>query len=284
MLGNETRLRVLRVLARADEPRSFTDLFETAGGGDSGQFSYHLNKLVGHFVAKGTSGYALREPGRRVVDAVYAGTVTGGPDVVPASAGFPCVVCGADVTVEYSDGKVAYRCTACEGVGDPADPGLLVARPFPAAGVAGRSPPDLMRAAATWWYLDALAVSSDVCPQCSAKPDVRLRPCLDHERSSGDEVCVTCGYPFALRFEAVCPNCTFEIDSVAALSILAHPELLAFVGDHGLNVTSYGLDWAWAFEEEILSTEPLRARLTIAIDGDTRSFTLDESTAVVEVE
>lgn len=45
VLGNEIRVSILRELAEADGPLSFTELRERAGVRDTGKFNYHLEKL-----------------------------------------------------------------------------------------------------------------------------------------------------------------------------------------------------------------------------------------------
>lgn len=50
VLGNETRLGILRVLGEADGPLSFSALFDRVDYDTSGNFSYHLKRLEGHFI------------------------------------------------------------------------------------------------------------------------------------------------------------------------------------------------------------------------------------------
>jgi DNA-binding transcriptional ArsR family regulator len=73
LLANETRLEVLRVLRVATERGDgtagaltaveFSDLFAAVGIDDTGNFSYHLEKLEGHFVKATEEGYVLTEEG-----------------------------------------------------------------------------------------------------------------------------------------------------------------------------------------------------------------------------
>lgn len=73
LLGDETRLRIVRALAAADpEPRRFSDLRARVGTADTGRFNYHLNRLRGDLVEKTDEGYVLTPAGRRL-----AGVVTG---------------------------------------------------------------------------------------------------------------------------------------------------------------------------------------------------------------
>jgi DNA-binding transcriptional ArsR family regulator len=92
-LGNEHRIRILRALAAADEPLSFSELRQRVGIDDTGRFNYHLNELCGRFVRDGKAGYELGYTGERVVLAAT--------DLDPEAAttaedsnGGNCPVCG----------------------------------------------------------------------------------------------------------------------------------------------------------------------------------------------
>ena len=76
VLGDQARLGILRALATADGPLAYVELYDAVEYDDSSNFSYHLDKLVGHFVRKTDDGYRLYDAGRRVVEAVVSGAVT----------------------------------------------------------------------------------------------------------------------------------------------------------------------------------------------------------------
>ncbi len=63
VLGDETRIAILRVLADAEEPLAFSQLRRRAGIDDAGRFNYHLSELREYFVREADGGYALREAG-----------------------------------------------------------------------------------------------------------------------------------------------------------------------------------------------------------------------------
>jgi hypothetical protein len=71
LLGNETRIAILRVIASADEETvPFSILRERVGIDDSGQFNYHLNKLTGYYVRRTTDGYALHQTGTDALEVI----------------------------------------------------------------------------------------------------------------------------------------------------------------------------------------------------------------------
>jgi hypothetical protein len=69
VLGNETRMSILRELAETNEALSFTELRERVGIRDSGKFNYHLTKLCAYFVRETDVGYELGHAGSRIISA-----------------------------------------------------------------------------------------------------------------------------------------------------------------------------------------------------------------------
>ncbi len=106
-LGNETRMTTLRVLADADGPLPFSELRDRVGMPDSGQFNYHLDKLVGHFLARTDAGYGLRRAGDRVVEAVLSGAVTEAPTLELTDVDEQCFRCDGGVKVGFREERVA---------------------------------------------------------------------------------------------------------------------------------------------------------------------------------
>ncbi|MFW5911149.1 MAG: winged helix-turn-helix domain-containing protein [Halolamina sp.] len=98
VLGNETRVAILRTLADAEEPLPFSELRRRAEIHDAGRFNYHLSKLREYFVREIDGGYALREAGSRVVTAAGVAPRSSGGDVRSDSVdddSDTCPVCGA---------------------------------------------------------------------------------------------------------------------------------------------------------------------------------------------
>lgn len=289
VLGNETRVRILRTLGEAETALSFTELRDRVGIRQGAQFNYHLDKVVGHFVRKSDDGYALRQPGRRVVQAILSGAMTDDPVLEPTEVDFACRHCGAPVEVSYGQGETKLSCTECRGNyresvirerDDGAEYGNLTHLSLPPAGVHGRTATGVLRAAATVGHLDAMAAVNDICPRCSAPVDHSVSICEDHD-TTGD-LCDRCGYHLAVHVDFRCTNCIYEQTFAAVMGLLDAPALLAFVGEHGLNVTADGIEWGWDYGEEILSVDPFEARFTFTIEGDSITLTVDDELEVVE--
>lgn len=290
VLGNETRITMLQELGEADGPLSFTELRNRVGLRQGTQFNYHLEKLVGHFVTKTNEGYALREPGQRVLQAVLSGAVTDDPVIDPSPLErWSCPYCGGTVEVAYREERLQRYCRECSGLTDRQaltrhssrdDYGYLGSLYLPPAGVKGRSPSEAMDAAFTWGYAEWLVAAHGVCPRCSATVDRSVSVCEDHDPDEG--VCATCDWRQAVTFRTDCTNCTFELESVASMHLAASPPLLTFLVKRGLDPLGDPWDWGWEYDEEILSTDPLEARFIFNFDGDAIELTVDDDLTVVD--
>ncbi|WP_161596506.1 winged helix-turn-helix domain-containing protein [Salinigranum halophilum] len=289
-LSNETRIQILRALSDAGRPLSFSELRDRVGVRHGGKFNYHLDKLVGHFVDKVDAGYTLCQPGDWVVRAIRSGTLTGGPTVDPAEVDLACARCEVPLEVRYYHGAVRVSCPACRGTDETAtvrrperdvDHGTVAVLPLPPAGVQGRTAMDILRAAATWTHLDALAVASGVCPTCSAAVERFVRVCEAHD--AVEERCDRCGRHPAVCVEFRCANCTDGRVFDAVTALLYTPELLAFVKDHGLDPTADIVEWSWDYSAEVRSTDPVELRFVFALDGEELTLTVDGDLSVVDV-
>jgi hypothetical protein len=294
VLGDETRLAILRALGEADGPVAFSDLYDAVDVDDSGQFNYHLDRLVGHFVRKIDAGYHLREPGRQVVEAVLSGVVTDTPTFDRTRVDQTCEYCGSTVEAQWRAGNVELYCTGCAGrygrrhdAGDAgdADEGYLGRLTLPPAGVRGRDADEIVRTAWTWTNLEVLAFASGICPRCSATVEYDLSVCWEHETDEG--LCQSCDRYHAITVGVSCTNCIYYGSGAAALALLSETAVLDFLTDHGLDPIAPGDITAVNsahedYEEAILETDPLEARLTLTVDGDRLALTVDDSLTVLE--
>jgi len=162
VLGNETRMEILQTLGKADGALSFSELRDRVGMRDSGQFNYHLDKLVEHFVRQIDGGYDLRQAGRRVIEAVLSGAVTDAPVVERTPIDHSCHYCGASsIEVNYREEKVGTYCPECRGTYGGSDESNVADLPseqerlgylhLPPAGVQERTPKEMLYAAAIWF-------------------------------------------------------------------------------------------------------------------------------------
>jgi hypothetical protein len=279
------------VLAEAGEPLAFSTLFERSEYDTSANFSYHLGELEGHFISRAEEGYGLRQAGRRVVEAVIAGTMTEDPVVERAPTDRPCPFCSAPIEVSYRQERIEMYCSECPGVGrgqdEPAGQfdtefGTLGHISLPPAGVQGRTPTEMIRAAQAWDNLDLLGGSAWVCSRCSGTVEHSVTVCEDHDGSGASAITATVGTRCC---SAACPN---SKSGIAIVCLLAKTEMLSFVTEHGGNPLmpdTYDVEpGALAnYGEEILSFDPFRVELTFTIEGDSLTLRIDEDVSIVDV-
>ncbi|MXR50615.1 hypothetical protein GRX03_03190 [Halovenus sp. WSH3] len=293
-LGNETRVEILRCLGEAGRPLQFSELHARTDVQDSGQFNYHLRKLVGQFVHKTEEGYMLSRMGRRVVEAVLSGAVTDTPSLERTQVDEPCEYCGAPIEVTWTEGSVRMFCTECPGqfgrafdggTGTDAEVGYLGRLPLPAAGVQDRTPAELLHAARIAGTLEVYALSAGVCPRCSGTVERDISVCKDHDVDGG--LCENCQSRHAVGVSFQCTNCIYKAGGGPGLGVITDTALLAFLIDHGYNpIAGESMTEVnrvhQKYDEEIISLDPLRVELTFHLDDDSLSLTLDEQLRVLE--
>lgn len=292
VLGNETRLQILRTLGEADEPLAFSELFDRVDYDTTANFSYHLDKLEDHFVGETDDGYVLRLAGRRVVEAVLSGAVTDDPVLERTEIGMDCPLCGSRISVSYYQEHVGIYCSACGGTrsgtsptaewaADPATD-ILGHVDLPPAGVHGRTPAEILHAAEIWTVSKTHALARGVCPRCSASVERSVHVCEDHDPTDGR--CDRCGQEFGVTRTVRCTNCIFEEESIFTKHLLADTDLMAFMIEHGIDPLSPNAFHVVALDETIVSTDPFEARFTFTADGDTLTLTVDDEFSVVDVD
>jgi len=296
VLGDETRLAILRTLGNADTPLAFSELYDRIGYDTTSNFNYHLGRLEGHFVRRTEAGYDLRQAGRRIVEAVLSGAVTDAPELEPTRIDVDCPLCGARTAVDYEQERVDIYCTSCSGIfgtvdtiphlSAPGEYGSLGHMSLPPAGLRGRTAAELLGAAWAWSYLEFIARGSGLCPRCSAPVEQSVTVCEDHEET--DDACDSCGRTYAVHFHTSCTNCIDDWHGIVPGLLLGTTDLQAFLAANGINLIAPDtLDRAMRtlgnYEEEVVSTDPFEARFTFTIDGDALALTIDEDLSVVDV-
>lgn len=295
VLGNETRVQILRTLGQATEPLPFSDVYDRVDVGDTGNFTYHLERLVGHFVRRTEQGYELHRAGHRVVEAILSGAMTEAPVLGPTTVEKPCSYCGTRILVHYHDGEVRKYCPECVGTygtaqvtsdgSDTVEYGYLGALDLPPAGLQGRSPIGVLEAAYSWSLHEHFAWAHGTCPRCSATVETDVSRCRDHD--PGDAACDLCGERYAVTVDYRCTNCLADHGGMFANHLLTDPDLLQFLLAHDINPLSPPprrfSAAVWVYEEEIRETDPFEATFTFTIDGDSLTLRVDDDFQVVGV-
>jgi DNA-binding transcriptional ArsR family regulator len=291
ILGNETRVEILRALWKADGPSSFADLRRAVAPDDRGNFNYHLGKLAEHFVDKTDDGYVLRFAGEQVVRAVLAGTLTDDRSLPTDQLDERCVYCGGAVEMAYDSERISVRCTGCGGVvADGFPHGTYMQYEFPPAGLAGRSREEAVDAAHVLYDSKIAPMMKGVCPECAGRTSLSFEVCDDH-RVGESGLCSECDTRFEVWSVYECDRCKYRRTSAMWFAALNHPAVIAFYHDHGLDETIPFRKLTWdnaryvrQIDQEIVGTDPYRFRVRIEVDDDALVVVLDDDLDVLSVE
>lgn len=288
VLANETRLSTLLVLWEAEygagdtNRLSFSALRDRVGMRDSGQFNYHLDHLTDQFVRKTDEGYALTQGGARIIRTVLAWEHSEDPRIDPTEIDRPCPFCGAPVRIRYEEELVEVECTDCEG-GGAALQNALLRGPLPPAGVATRTPDEVLSVTTIYHLNITAAMLRGVCPVCTGTVDRRLELCSDHAPVDGS--CPTCRGRFLGTVHMACQVCHAPNTAPSWLAVMDHPDVVSFFHDRGVNLWAdlwdglfyHGADAA----EAPVRFEPPTVRVTLEVDGDQLNVDLRDDLSVV---
>lgn len=302
LLSHEVRLSILLALWEKYDPDetnqavSFSELYDSVEVSDSGNFTFHLDKLTDHFVEKTDDGYELRNAGYKIVQAVIGGAGLEERTLPPTEIAMDCYRCGATVELTYQNERLYLMCTACEGnVGatstTPSPTGTIAAHSFNPAGLTNRTPGEVFVAGTIELFKNIELCIRGVCPRCSGPVDSSIHICDRHEPTP-NEACPNCGTPHEVRVRYVCSACKHRETYPAQAAVHGHPAIIAFCNEHGIertfdldNPEACGRLWSGPLQKEhtLVSKDPVRVRISLAGDGESLHLTLDEALDVVDV-
>lgn len=296
LLGNELRVEILQVLWEElsgpfdeQKPIPFSKLYDRVEYDDPGNFNYHLDKLVGHFVRRTDEGYTLREAGKYVVRAVLMGVITEDVMFGPEETDADCPYCGAPAELRYEDERLTARCTECTGaVAGEFPRGTYLSFPFPPSGFEGRTPEEVLRVARTFYDGKVDPMMEGVCPECAGMVTATIDICDDHAVDD-ERLCETCNTRNRFWVEYVCENCRYTRRSALWYRVLNQPEMISRYSERsGSSVSFRKLTWENPpyiedITEEVVSRDPLEVRTTIRLDGETFRVTVGSDLRINEV-
>ncbi len=275
-LGNRSRLEILLALAEAERDRqeqwirmTFTELYDAVDLESTSQFSYHLDRLVGPFVAEAADGYRLTYAGDKIVRTILAGLYENTRRFDDTDVGGSCVFCGTDSLVAAVDEEqFVVRCASCDT--------RLLTDLLPESQTRHRSASEIVDSVGTRIWGSFTLIRDGVCPECFGP----IETTIDAHCHDGRTL---------YTLESTCRECwiTFHvpIEAIAAL----HPAAAGFFWEHGIAVLERPL---WEFFEQIATktvttdvetVEPFAATVEIALDGETGRFEIDDELTVMPI-
>ena len=270
LVGDELRAEILRVLGeRPHEGLSFSDLREGVEGDvDSGQFNYHLQRLVGHFVERTDEGYELRAAGLALYRAIKAGTFNRRVDLEPFEVGFGCYHCGTAVEAAYEDGSFRMRCPGCEHV--------YTHTMLPPSAV--EEDRDALLGRVDRYNRHRMAMAArGVCPVCVNAMDLAFVP--------GGDVWSAGAERHDVFVHRSCTHCGREHYMAVGMTLLDHPAVVSFYREHGRDLTTtphWELEWVMTDEHlTVRSRDPWEFELRIRCGDGTLAAVVDGDLEVV---
>ncbi|ODR80207.1 hypothetical protein BG842_18845 [Haladaptatus sp. W1] len=269
-IGNERRVSILYELQQAfregHSPLPYADLKRRVGLRDSGNFNYHLQRLVGQFVRKSSDGYALTYAGRKVASALTAGVFTEQADGTTLDAPGTCYECGnGALFARYEEERVHIACESCDEE--------LLHNPFPPAPTTRRD--DLLDAFEVWTRRWNALAAAGTCPECGSRMSGTL---TDYRPELG-----TGNVPYRLRVS--CSACWAMANLPVGCLVRDDPRVVGFHAERGVSLDErYLWDLDWALHRDyltVLDDDPPRLRLRIPLDSEALRLTVDNEGTVV---
>ncbi|WP_254863685.1 DUF7351 domain-containing protein [Halovivax gelatinilyticus] len=279
-LGNEIRTDILSTVLDASDrdtaSLSFSTLFDASDVDTTAGFSYHLDELVGPYLEKDDSGYALTYAGRKVARAVEAGAYTDRVSGSSVPIDDPCPFCAEPrLAATTSDNVVTIDCGDCDR--------SILTLGFPPTGFTAHE--DRLPEAFDRHHRHRLSLLSDgVCPECSGRVDRDItpitadggEPIAPAQSDESDAV------PEPVQTTFVCRQCGYDLRCPVTLTVLEHPAVVSFYDDHDESVRerpiwNVGREW----RETPLSYDPIAVCVSVTLEEETLECYVDETGSVV---
>lgn len=294
LLSDRTRLEILQVLWEAYDPTNpsplrFADIRDRIRADDPGRINYHLDQLTTHFVRRTDAGYELREAGKRIVRMLLSGTALDNPELKPVEVDVPCWYCDGQPVYSYRDGWRYLECTDCNAqCFDTIPQGVLLKSEFPPSGLQNRTPNEIKDADRIWDAHRRATVLDRVCPECAGDmPITSIDICEDHHPNWDEYQCCTkCGSVFRIIATHICESCKYDWNMPTRFYAIREPAVTAFYYDYGIEfdlATNEQRSLILDFEEELLSMDPLRLRISISLDGEQLRLRFDSRMNVIDI-
>jgi hypothetical protein len=276
-IGDETRLAIVLALWEAYEPfsednaLSFSELLDRVDYDASGNFSYHLQQLEGHFVESTADGYRLQQAGHRLVRTIIAGSGLTDTALAPTEIDVDCLICGESLAITYENDHLYTICDGCGGKfvsSDQKPPETVMGFAFDPAGLSRPSAEDIF-AASVFRAMEKFTMQmGGLCPDCSGPVESSLHICEDH---TPEGICPNCGRRDELQARWVCTICKNAGHGPPGSNLILHPRVVAFYANHGFEIGYNTTDFETIVRilramsdhrQELVSTDPPRVRRT----------------------
>ena len=275
VLAHELRFEILHELNAASDPVPFSALHDAVDVQDSGQFNYHLSKVVGPFVRKSDEGYRLSTAGKRAVGTVFAGEFSGEPlrEVAPVPMEGSCHNCNTGLEAVFGESSVRVHCPSC---------GAVFTEPeIPPGALSGRDREQLPQVINRWVRRWLTSVDLGLCEYCDGRTTTTV--CRPREAAAPPWFDADSDREVIVVYE--CKRCGHWTHSVISFAALVRPPLVSFYHDHGINLRErplWALDLIERSQTSVAQETPLRVELSVTLDDETRAFVFDREMTLID--
>jgi len=194
------------------------------------------SELTGHFVKRSDDGYEFRYPGRKVVSAIFTGTLTDRAQVGFFPVEGSCYDCDGDLHGWYVDDTLTVGCADCGTI--------QVSYPSPPVGSTTAQPTSCCRRSTTTSATTTVWPRTEFCPECTGAVETTLVRDPDEE-------------DLDVAVEHVCQRCNYRLRSTVGVTLLDHARLLLF-SERGVDLNTepfWGFDWCVSDERTTIVAE-----------------------------
>ena len=280
LLSDDNRVAILRALWNGDQPMTFSELHDAVGIGDSGQFNYHLDKLVDQFVTGVDRGYELTAAGEQINGAIEAGSYTTSGRMESIDLDSACPTCGGTRRFYYEDETARVDCGDCA---------VQAQFAVPPSAFIGCDREEIPEVAGRYLRTIVDGLERGFCSFCDGPTEGEVCRLVDAEMwdpPEGDTDDILTGDPREVPLvQYECLQCGMEPTTGLHDPLFTHPEVVEFYYERGIDLRARS---PWEFNmlgpeyETVESTDPFRATATFTADGDELTVVVDEGLCVVE--
>lgn len=295
VLGHETRTDILLTLWEAYDPNaddnglSYSELYDRVEYDSASNFNYHLEQLTERFIVQTEEGYTLRWAGLYFVrSVVVAGMVTDAGGFGPSETGASCPVCDGPVVITYQNCIGKIECTRCRGIRshNSGQNGFLFSFPLPPAGVANRTPDEVLHAGIIYLYYNLRLLRDDLCFYCTGSVDAMVDICEDHTLAEGS-ICPRCDRHHISNVSYVCSRCKGGMKAPGPLVGSLHPAVTTALQNRDPQFQLGPWDSirkGLQSDDELIGTDPVRIRICVPTEDGQLEFVLDDALSITDME
>lgn len=157
---------------------------------------------------------------------------------------------------------------------------------FPAAGLANRTPAEVLEQGVYKCMLDIAYLIHGVCRECAGPISSAVSVCDDHLNGAGP-ACEDCGSPYEVWVNQQCERCGLAKRLPVEMLTMGLAPVISFFYEHGVDVFQPSYEELDVLIDKLYSTsvenDPLRIHVTIETETAELTVTLDDTMTVLDV-